>query len=120
MTINLGQSKYARSTGQGWTADSDYNHLCQWKQWIACGPWISKRVESISWETARQPLLPSFLDALVRPRQRPAPSDDSGSDDVDDILADTGTGETKLRLFTSAADGKHARAFLKEIRDGNL
>lgn len=47
-------------------------------------------------------------------------TDDSGSDDVDDILADMGAGETKLKFSTRFADVKDVRIFSKEIRSGKL
>lgn len=47
-------------------------------------------------------------------------TDDSGSDDVDDILADMGAGETKLKFSTRFADVKDVRIFSKEVRGGKL
>lgn len=47
-------------------------------------------------------------------------TDDSGSDDVDDILADMGAGETKLKFSTRFADVKDVKIFSKEIRGGKL
>ena len=47
-------------------------------------------------------------------------TDDSGSDDVDDILADMGAGETKLRFSTRFADVNDVKIFSKEIRGGKL
>lgn len=47
-------------------------------------------------------------------------TDDSGSDDVDDILADMGAGETKLKFSTRFADVKDVKIFSKEVRGGKL
>lgn len=47
-------------------------------------------------------------------------TDDSGSDDVDDILADMGAGETKLRFATRFGEVKDVKMFSKEIRGGKL
>ena len=47
-------------------------------------------------------------------------TDDSGSDDVDDILADMGAGETKLKFSTRFADVKDVKIFSKEVRAGKL
>lgn len=47
-------------------------------------------------------------------------ADDSGSDDVDDILADMGAGETKLKFSTRFVDVKNVKIFSKEIRGGKL
>ena len=47
-------------------------------------------------------------------------TDDSGSDDVDDILADMGAGETKLKFATRFAEVKDVKIFSKEIRGGKL
>ena len=49
----------------------------------------------------------------------PAP-DDSGSDDVDDILADMGAGETKLKFSTRFSEVKDVKVFSKEVRGGKL
>ena len=46
--------------------------------------------------------------------------DDSGSDDVDDFLADMGAGETKLKFATRFTDVKDVKIFSKEIRGGRL
>ena len=46
--------------------------------------------------------------------------DDSGSDEVDDILADMGAGETKLKFSTRFADVKDVKIFSKEVRGGKL
>ena len=46
--------------------------------------------------------------------------DDSGSDDVDDILADMGAGETKLKFSTRFAEVKDVKIFSKEVRGGKL
>ena len=48
------------------------------------------------------------------------PTDDSGSDDVDEILADMGAGETKLRFSTRFVDVKDVKIFSKEIRLGRV
>lgn len=47
-------------------------------------------------------------------------TDDSGSDDVDDILADMGVGETKLKFATKFVEVKDVKIFSKEIRGGKL
>lgn len=47
-------------------------------------------------------------------------TDDSGSDDVDDILADMGAGETKLKFATRFPEVKDVKIFSKEIRGGKL
>ena len=47
-------------------------------------------------------------------------TEDSGSDDVDDILADMGAGETKLKFATRFAEVKGVKIFSKEIRGGKL
>ncbi|CAD6570780.1 MAG: hypothetical protein ASARMPREDX12_009169 [Alectoria sarmentosa] len=47
-------------------------------------------------------------------------ADDSGSDDVDDILADMGAGETKLKFTTRFVDVKNVKIFSKEVRGGKL
>ena len=47
-------------------------------------------------------------------------TEDSGSDDVDDILADMGAGETKLKFATRFAEVKDVKIFSKEIRGGKL
>ena len=47
-------------------------------------------------------------------------TDDSGSDDVDDILADMGAGETKLKFATRFTEVKDVKIFSKEIRGGKL
>ncbi len=47
-------------------------------------------------------------------------TDDSGSDDVDDMLADMGAGETKLRFTTKFPDVKDVKIFSKEIRSGKV
>ena len=47
-------------------------------------------------------------------------TDDSGSDDVDEILADMGAGETKLKFSTRFADVKDVKIFSKEVRGGKL
>lgn len=47
-------------------------------------------------------------------------TDDSGSDEVDDILADMGAGETKLKFSTRFADVKDMKIFSKEVRGGKL
>ena len=47
-------------------------------------------------------------------------TDDSGSDDVDDILAEMGAGETKLKFNTRFSDVRDVKIFSKEIRGGKL
>lgn len=47
-------------------------------------------------------------------------TDESGSDDVDDILADMGAGETKLKFSTRFSDVKDVKIFSKEVRGGKL
>ena len=47
-------------------------------------------------------------------------TDDSGSDDVDDMLADMGAGETKIRFTTRFPDVKDVKIFSKEIRLGKV
>ena len=47
-------------------------------------------------------------------------TDESGSDEVDDILADMGAGETKLKFSTRFVDTKDVKIFSKEVRGGKL
>ena len=47
-------------------------------------------------------------------------TEDSGSEDVDDILADMGAGETKLKFATRFAEVKGVKIFSKEIRGGKV
>lgn len=46
--------------------------------------------------------------------------DDSGSDDIDDVLSNMWAGETKLKFTTRFADVKDVKIFTKEIRSGRL
>ena len=50
----------------------------------------------------------------------PPTTDDSGSDDLDDILAEMGAGETKIKFATRLMDVKDVKIFSKEIRGGKL